>query len=412
VSLSESDNVQPVGVVIVGNEDRFPDMRSTKTQTRLLGAICTCVLLSILVAGLWPFQAPRNEVDWLSQGNGVLFGKYGSIVSADTFRAAPPQADNSCSLEIWLEASRVNSSGTILAFYSPTSQAILFALRQSLGDLVIQRGSHRQLGKAARVYVNDIFSQLIPVFVTISSGETGTAIYVDGKLVKKSPNFRFSSQNLAGQFIVGNAPLSTHNWSGQVYALAVYDRALPVAEVAQHFADWSKSKQPDLASKEGIVARYVFNEGKGNIIHNQVDSATDLLIPERFFVLHEQLLAWPWDEFRSDWGYLKDVGINIAGFIPLGFFFSAYFSSIRNIKRAIWLTIALGFAVSLTIEVLQAFLPTRDSGMTDLITNTLGTSLGALLYVSSVKHNWFNRAGVSSVLPVEEEQRVFSSLSS
>ena len=91
---------------------------------------------------------------------------------------------------------------------------------------------------------------------------------------------------------------------------------------------------------------------------------------------------------RADW---EDVAVNIGGFIPLGFFFGAYFSATRRIKRAIWLTIGMGFVVSLTIEVLQSFLPTRDSGMTDLFTNTLGTALGALLWMWSMKLNWFGR---------------------
>ena len=355
-------------------------VRGAKTQP-ILRATCACILVGMLVAGLWPFRAPRNEVSWLSPANGLLFGRHGSIVSASALGAAPLETDGACSLEIWLETSPTRSSGTILSFYSPTRKVGSFALRQWRSGVVIQRDNEGHFVKKAKanIYVGDVFNPLKQVFVTISSSEAGTAVYVDGELLKRAPNFSFLSRDLTGQLIIGNAPSTADSWSGELTGLAIYDRELPAAEVSQHFMDWTKTKQSHLARNEGLVARYLFNEGKGNVVHNQVDPSTDLLIPGRFFVLHQQFLERPWDEFRSDWGYLKDIGINIAGFIPLGFFFTAYFSTVGNVKRATWLTIALGFAVSLTIEVLQAFLPTRESGMTDLITNTFGTALGSIL---------------------------------
>jgi hypothetical protein len=357
-------------------------MRSIQIQTIFLQAICAFVLFGILVAGLWPFYAPRNEVSWLNHGSGLFFGKYGSIVSAGPIKADPLRADSSCSLEIWLEPRRVHSSGMILAFYWPESGVVPFALRQSLGDLLLQRTSQDQLHHARKVktYVDDIFSHQKPVLVTISSGQAGTTVYADGAFVKKSVNFRLSSQDLTGQLIVGNSPITTDDWSGQLRGLAIYDRELTADEVSQHFANWTNSEPPGLARSGEAVALYRFTEGTGNVVHNHVDSATDLLIPERFFVLHEQFLEPPWQEFRQDWNYWKDVGINVAGFIPLGFFFFAYFRSTGRIKRPMLVTVVLGFTVSLTIEVLQAFLPTRDSGMTDLITNTLGTAVGVLAF--------------------------------
>ena len=362
----------------------------------LLRAICALVLLCIVVAGLWPFHAPRNEVIWLGQEDAVFFGRHGSIASARPLIADPKRADSSGSLQIWLEPTRVHSSATILGFYQPESRVSSFALRQSLGDLVLQRTTQNEAGQAktVKIYIDDVLSHRKPVLVTISSNQSCTTVFVGGSVVRKLENFKLSSRDLVGRLVVGNSPATTHSWSGQLKGLALYDRELTADEVAQSFTDWTNSKHPDLTPSEGAVALYRFDERHGDVVHNQMDSATDLLIPECFFVLHKPFLERPWDEFRPDRNYWRDVGINVAGFVPLGFFFYAYFSSLRRIEHPVAITIALGFAVSLTIEVLQAYLPTRDSGMTDVITNTLGTSIGVMAFRHKVVQAVLAAAGL------------------
>ncbi len=343
--------------------------------------VCGFVLGGILVAGLWPFHAPKNQVSWLGERNGLSFGRYGSVVSAGVFQSPAVAVDGSCSLEIWLEPAQVRSSGTILAFYSPESGAIPFALRQSWGDLVLQRpgpdSAHRN--KKFKAYVDDVFSRQQPVLVSITSGPSGTTVYADGIFVSTISTFRLSSGDFNGRLVAGNSPVTTDNWSGQLRGLAIYDRELTADEVSQHFASWTKGSPVNLAAESHAIALYRFDENGGRVVHNGIDAATDLLIPERFFLLHQKFLERPWDEFRPDWNYWKDVAINIVGFTPLGFFFCSYFWLVQRLKHAASLTIAMGFLVSLTIEVLQAFLPTRNSGMTDLITNTLGTAIGVIL---------------------------------
>jgi VanZ family protein len=366
------------------------------TIRNALPAICLSVLCCILVAGLWPFHAPRNEVTWLKERNGLLFGKHGTIVSEGSFEASASRGDNSCTLEMWLEPTRVDSGGMILAFYWPVSRDVPFAVRQYRGGgLVLERGSHSDLAKRAGTYVGDVFKRFKPVFITISSGEAGAATYVDGTLVKNFPRFAFSRGDLTGELIIGNAASTTYTWPGQFKGLAVYDRELTAGEVSQHYAAWTKGGQADLAKNGGVVALYLFNEGSGNVVHSQVASAPDLLIPERFLVVHKWFLEPFWKEFRPVWSYWKDLAINVAGFIPLGFFFYSYFSFVRRIKHPALVTIAVGFLVSLTIEVLQAFLPTRDSGTTDLITNTFGTVLGVILFGWTMRHNWLTGVGIS-----------------
>ena len=145
---------------------------------------------------------------------------------------------------------------------------------------------------AKETYVGGVFKSLKPVLVTITSGEAGVAIYVDGLLIKNFPNFAFSRGDLTGQLILGNAPSTAYTWSGQFKGLAVYDRELTAGEVSQHYAKWTENRQANLAKGEDVGALYLFNEGNGSVVHSEVASATDLLIPKRFLVFHKEFRPW------------------------------------------------------------------------------------------------------------------------
>jgi VanZ family protein len=378
-------------------------------QKQVLGLLCVAVLAGILTAGLWPFCAPLNQVSWLN-GNGLHFGEYGVLLSAGASRFAGPTDGTHCSLEIWLQPDHSKIGGSILGFYKPENRLVAFSVYQSIDDLLLQRvtGSRRNPTKSA-FYIGHVFRKNKQLFVSVTSSPQSTAVYVNGALARAYPRFGLSSEDLAAQLVVGNNPVANDGWEGQVKGLAVYDRELTEADVAQHYNAWTTNQTAQIKN-ETPTALYLFNERSGTVVHNQINSETDLQIPDRFLVLHAPFLQRPWDEFQPNWSYLKDVLINIAGFVPLGFFFLAYFASVRRVNRPVLAAILLGAATSLTIEVLQAFLPTRDSGMTDLITNTLGTGIGTMLYSCKLVRTLFTTVGLAGMLPPVSQDRAESTL--
>jgi hypothetical protein len=232
------------------------------------------------------------------------------------------------------------------------------------------------------------------VFITLTASARGTAIYVDGTLVISSLHFGFSNGDFAGQLVVANSPVADDSWSGDLRGIAIYDRELTSTEVIEHLNSWTKNGRPAISEQGGLAALYLFDERAGSVIHNRAGSAPDLYIPDHYLIVHQTLLEVPWKECHPGWGYYKNVLINIGGFIPLGFVFCAYFSSALHLKRAQSITNLLGFTVSLTIEVLQGFIPIPDSGRTDVITNTLGTAIGAMVFQWKITQAIFSRVGI------------------
>ncbi|MFZ0936270.1 MAG: VanZ family protein [Bryobacteraceae bacterium] len=94
--------------------------------------------------------------------------------------------------------------------------------------------------------------------------------------------------------------------------------------------------------------------------------------PEPVAVL---LHSWPavWDRFL-----LRDVVINVLLYMPLGAVACLVWLP-RFPRAAVAAATALGFVLSLSMELLQNYVPGRVTSLSDLATNTLGAAVGAFL---------------------------------
>lgn len=351
-------------------------------KLNLLAIICIAILCAILTLGLWPFHSPRNDVTWLESQNGLRFGKYGTVISSGTFKSTSPQDTSEESLEIWLQPKRIWDSGTFLAFCRP-GNLLQFSLRQFQTELLVtaeQRdGQHHST--TASLDVKEVFrSNPRPIFIAITSGMEGVRVYIDGVAAAARRHFPLSSGNFKGKLVLGGSPGHSDSWSGHLLGLAIYRRQLTAAQVSHTYATWNQIGRPEVTEEERLTSLYLFDEHSGDVIRDKAGSAMELYIPERYEVLDKVILEPFWTEFRVSQDYWRAIVKNIVGFVPFGFFFYAYYVKQLPSKPAAFVTVTLGAIVSFTIELLQAFLPTRESGTTDIITNTLGTWVGVLSY--------------------------------
>ena len=354
--------------------------RDCQDHAAVIKTMCVVTVVVILIAGLWPFHAPKNNVEWLGQEDGLQFGHSGSVVSSGVFTPR----EYAGTLEIWIKAALVKGRHTILAFEGTGQSDVPFRLQQNGQTLIVQRHNVDDQGndRTAEFRVDGALPEGERVFVAVTLGKKETFVYLNGALATASPILGTSTGNFTGHLVLGNSPSANDSWPGQILGLALFRAQLTPSEVVEHFQSWSKNHRPLWLPAEKPTALFLFNEHAGRSIRNQVDQSTDLTIPVHYSVLHPEFLTSPWRHFHSTWSYWADVAINVMGFIPFGFFICAYFASMPANRNAATITIALGFITSLTIEVSQAFLPTRDSGVNDLITNTLGTVVGVMFYRS------------------------------
>lgn len=356
------------------------------------GGVCLCVLGIILTAGLWPFHVPANHVEWLKSGNGLEFGGQGSVVSSGAMRGGG-LAGASGTLEIWLEPAHSASSGTILSFEGWAHLGEPLSLHQKGDALGIRRNNvdPQGISRTALFFVDGVFQEKKPVFVTVSLDSQETSVYVNGVLLEVFPH-SLAWNDLTGRMVLANSATDNDSWPGKIFGLALYREQLTASQIAGDYVSWMAKGNPGQAAARGAAALYLFDEHGGAVVHNRLDPAKDLTIPKHYFILHPGFMLAPWKEYRPTWSYWQDCGINIAGFVPFGFCVLAYLCLTRVVKHPGTTTVMLGLFTSLTIELLQVFLPTRSSGTTDVITNTLGTAIGVMVCRGSIAQMLLRKA--------------------
>ena len=357
-----------------------------------LKTLCLSVLAAILVAGLWPFNfLPENRVEWLVDQDGVRFHGQGIISGPllDQKRWQATFREKAITVELRLrpETETISAPGILTLFDGKAPE--LFAIRQWRSHLVVWSRADDPADRKRdmpfqEIGYRDAFPKGQEVFIAIASDRSGSALYLNGRLVRSYPRRSLLAADIAGdpRLILGNSPFGESHWTGDITGLAVYSRVLRPDEVSRDFDFWTRNDIFSIKQQIGLIVLCPFYERKGEMIRNVANPDEALTMQETFEPVQRKILLSPWHGIRWNLALFQDVLVNILGFIPAGFFFATCLLRKPGRKRVtVYVTVfLLGTGLSLLIELTQAWLPARDSSLADVMCNTAGTILGITIH--------------------------------
>lgn len=356
---------------------------------RCFGWLSVALVVGYFLVGWWPFAfRPLNQVRWLPDRAGLDFADDGI---AHDFEALPDSGKPrvagqpaNYTVELWVEAGVKPATDVfhLLTLHDGQlpSPFVLCQWRQA----IILRAATRDPRSARRIHevgVDGALEERRVRLITVTGSGAGTDFYLDGMRVGHFPEFVLDPEVLAGRMILGNSPAGKHSWVGRFFGLALYSRALEATEIAQHHAAWTRGLAPQFVNDPGLRALYVFDEGRGQRAEDRSRNRHWLTIPAIYRPFDNEFLVPPWRDMAYEGPDYRDIAVNIMGFVPFGvclFLHRRRTASAPRFADALFVVVA-GGVISLTIETIQVWLPTRASSLTDLLANTVGTLLGVLL---------------------------------
>jgi len=358
-----------------------------KTDTRLW-AILTLVMVPIaLFLGLqhrgWP---AANDARWHPGSRAIRFQNNGIAYVDDLWAVRLNRQPWPLSIEMAVTPASVRKSGfsPILVMHDGADRRQL-AIWQYGASLIVMNGDDYDNGRRQpRVVGRNAFAPRQTRYLTVTSGDQGTRLYVDGILADAKGDWKLSIpvEGNPLRLVLGHSVYGKHGWRGDMQGLAISGEALSAEVVKRRFDCWAAERTFDFLKQEPSKLLFTFNQKTDAGFVDESGGNQTLEMPTRMTALEKTVLSPAWRHLHWSRAVVGDIAVNLVGFMPLGIVFYGLVQCFSGpiARHKFLLAVILCLLLSLGIELAQAWIPRRSSSLLDLILNTFGAWLGIVAW--------------------------------
>jgi hypothetical protein len=229
--------------------------------------------------------------------------------------------------------------------------------------------------------------------LTIVSDQQGTSLYINGerRAQRTDLSLRMPGDGREARLVFGNSIAGTHGWRGILRGAAVYGVALGEEAVKRHAELWTSEGSFAGFVKDVPLLLYPFADKEGRSASDLSGSEKGLCFPAHRGFVSREVLSLGLGGGASRGSTVRDVLLNLFGFVPFGALLVTLLAPRFSIRRAVVMAATAGCLLSLGIEFAQSWIPTRSSSLIDLLLNTVGAGLGAVL-VAGFRARWSEKS--------------------
>lgn len=349
-------------------------------------AILTIVMVAVaLFFGLRPRAwFVENDAHLLPAPGGLQFGGNGIAFVRDLHLDLHDDKPAGFTIELAATPGSDRSPGfsPLLVISDGTDERQLAVWQYQRALIVMNGDDYDYQRRQPRLVARNVLTPDQEQLLTITSGAQGTRLYIDGEHAAAMQNWRLTfPQRRPLHLVLGNSIYAKHGWIGRLHGLAIFAESMDAESIKQRFDRWSVDHTFTPLSMPSLQVLYTFAESSDQSVKDESGGSQHLHLPVHLQALKRSILSMPGKAARWNRNLMRDMLINILGFIPLGLVFAVFLmrSFSINQQKRVWLAVAMCLLLSLSIEIVQAWIPNRTSSLPDLMLNTIGGWIGVML---------------------------------